>query len=248
MTAVMHPLSRYALARVERLAGALPEVPQVDLADPAAWGRAELRSTSAWSIPEVLGELGRFNSAAWVGAVDVPTAVVVTAKDHTIPARRQRKLAASIPGAQVVRGPGRARVAVPRGGDVGAGVRRGGLDRRRPGCAFAEARGVILEPVRIVRDVSVANSRVEQRKRLDYPVVVALTRVRGCRGGRGCAARRTRPPAAPSRRARRAGGSAARPRAGEEVEGRVGDHVGVEGRLGELARPVDGEERREPAP
>ena len=101
MTAVMHPLSRYALARVERLAGALPEVPQVDLADPAAWGRAELRSTSAWSIPEVLGELGRFNSAAWIGGVDVPTAVVVTAKDHTIPARRQRKLAASIPGAQV---------------------------------------------------------------------------------------------------------------------------------------------------
>ena len=100
MTALMHPLSRYALVRVERLAATLPETPHVDLADPTAWGRGEFRSTSAWSIPEVLGELGRFNSAEWIGGVDVPTAVVVTSKDHTIPARRQRRLAAAIPGAR----------------------------------------------------------------------------------------------------------------------------------------------------
>ena len=57
-------------------------------------------------MPEVLGELGRFNSAPWIGAVDVPTAVVVTGGDKAIPARRQRRLAAAIPDAQVYEAPG----------------------------------------------------------------------------------------------------------------------------------------------
>lgn len=106
LTAAMHPVSGYALARVERLAETLPELPSVDAEDPTAWGTVEFRSTSAWSFPEVVGELGRFNSAPWIGGVDVPTAVVVTTRDHTIPARRQRRLADSIPGARVFTAPG----------------------------------------------------------------------------------------------------------------------------------------------
>lgn len=106
LTATMHPISTYALARVERLAEALPELPDVNTADPLSWGKVEFRSTSAWSFPEIVGELGRFNSAAWIGEVDVPTSVVVTAKDHTIPERRQRRLAAEIPGAEVFTAPG----------------------------------------------------------------------------------------------------------------------------------------------
>jgi hypothetical protein len=78
----------------------------MDRSDPTTWGRSEFRSTSAWSFPEVLGELGRFNSASWVGEVDVPTAVLVTERDHTIPQRRQRKLAASIEGASLYTAPG----------------------------------------------------------------------------------------------------------------------------------------------
>ena len=58
--------------RVERMAATLPEMPSMEIAEAAAWGRAEFRSTSAWSMPEVLGELGRFNSADWIGEVDVP--------------------------------------------------------------------------------------------------------------------------------------------------------------------------------
>ena len=73
---------------------------------PRALGKAEFRSTSAWSMPEVLGELGRFNSAPWIGEVDVPTAVVVTAKDHAIPAQRQHRLAGCIEGATVAELPG----------------------------------------------------------------------------------------------------------------------------------------------
>jgi pimeloyl-ACP methyl ester carboxylesterase len=99
MTLAMHPLSGYALARVERFAEHLPDAPDLD-ASTAAFGRAEFRSTSAWSMPEVLGELGRFNSAPWVGGIACPTAVVVTDNDHAIPASRQRKLAQSIPGAE----------------------------------------------------------------------------------------------------------------------------------------------------
>lgn len=101
-----HPLSGYALTRVERVAQQLPEVPSVDMRRIGAWGVGELRSTSPWSMPEVLSELGRFNSASWIHEVDVPTAVVVTERDHTIPARRQHKLAQAVPGADVRSSPG----------------------------------------------------------------------------------------------------------------------------------------------
>lgn len=42
-----------------------------------------------------------FASHDWIGAVDVPTAVIVTTRDDLVPPIRQRKLAASIPGAEV---------------------------------------------------------------------------------------------------------------------------------------------------
>jgi pimeloyl-ACP methyl ester carboxylesterase len=104
LSAAMYPLSRYALARVERLAATLPHTPEA--LEPELWGRAEFRSTSAWSMPEVLGELGRFSSASWIGAVDVPTSVVVTARDRAVPSRRQYRLGAAIPGAAVFVAPG----------------------------------------------------------------------------------------------------------------------------------------------
>jgi pimeloyl-ACP methyl ester carboxylesterase len=100
LSAVTLPLSPYARSRVERYAARVPELPSLDCAD-RSWGRMEFRSTSAWSMPEVLAELGRFNSAPWVGEIDVPTAVVVTERDHAIPARRQLRLAECIPGAEV---------------------------------------------------------------------------------------------------------------------------------------------------
>jgi 3-oxoadipate enol-lactonase len=100
MSAAMLPLGGYAKARVDRLAATLPDLPSCDASTPA-FGRAEFRSTSAWSIPAVMAELGRFNSAAWVEEIDVPTSVVVTSRDHTIPTRRQLRLAECIPGSEV---------------------------------------------------------------------------------------------------------------------------------------------------
>lgn len=61
------------------------------------WALAEFRSTSAWSMLAVLDEIGRFDSAPWVGQVRVPTSVVVAGNDRIIPTRRQHRLAASIP-------------------------------------------------------------------------------------------------------------------------------------------------------
>jgi pimeloyl-ACP methyl ester carboxylesterase len=99
MSLATHPLAGFALSKVEKAAQHLPAAPSLDASTPA-FGKAEFRSTSAWSMPEVLGELGRFNSAPWIGQVSCPTAVVVTDHDHAIPAQRQHKLAASIPGAE----------------------------------------------------------------------------------------------------------------------------------------------------
>lgn len=104
--AAITPLARLAVAAVEKRATSLPDLPSFDTTDLAAWGLAELRSTSGWTTPHVLAELGRFDSSPWIGDVDVPTAVVVTEKDGAIPAARQRALAASIPGAIELTSPG----------------------------------------------------------------------------------------------------------------------------------------------
>jgi len=65
----------------------------------APWAMTEFRSTSAWSIFAALDEVGRFDSSPWIRFVDVPTSVIVATRDRFIPTRRQRRLAATIPGA-----------------------------------------------------------------------------------------------------------------------------------------------------
>lgn len=102
----MHPLSRVARARVARRAAGLPDLPGLDSSDLTAWGLVELRSTSGWTLPEVMAELGRFDSRSWLGEVDVPTTVLVTGKDGAIPPERQRAMGALIPGAVVLDAPG----------------------------------------------------------------------------------------------------------------------------------------------
>ena len=65
------------------------------------WAMNELRLTSRRATFSALSAMGAFSSAGWIGEVDVPTSVVITTKDHCIPTRRQRKLAASIKDADV---------------------------------------------------------------------------------------------------------------------------------------------------
>ncbi len=45
--------------------------------------------------------MSEFTSHDWIGGVDVPTAVIVTARDRLVPPTRQRRLARAIPGALI---------------------------------------------------------------------------------------------------------------------------------------------------
>lgn len=101
MTSVLFPLRPMIRARQVRTAEALPDLPSAQAGE-KGWGLQEFRSTSAWTMPAVLEALGRFNSAPWIGDVDVPTAVIIPTHDHTIPAERQRRLAAAIADAEVL--------------------------------------------------------------------------------------------------------------------------------------------------
>jgi pimeloyl-ACP methyl ester carboxylesterase len=53
------------------------------------------------SLIQATHALSGFSSRDWIGRVNVPAAVVVTTRDELVPLERQRKLAASIPGAEV---------------------------------------------------------------------------------------------------------------------------------------------------
>jgi pimeloyl-ACP methyl ester carboxylesterase len=63
--------------------------------------RDELLGHEPATVIQAAEALTRFSSHDWIGDVDVPTAVVVTTEDELVPAVRQRKLARSIPGAEV---------------------------------------------------------------------------------------------------------------------------------------------------
>jgi 3-oxoadipate enol-lactonase len=67
----------------------------------APWALAELRQASPTAVLQAMNAMGRFTSHAWVGEIDVPTAVVVTTKDRFIAPDRQLKLARAIPGATI---------------------------------------------------------------------------------------------------------------------------------------------------
>jgi 3-oxoadipate enol-lactonase len=91
-------------SRAERVFAALADEPMALTAADAKvgpWAMTEFRSTSAWAMLAAINEIGRFDSSAWIRRVDVPTSVLVMTRDRFIPTRRQRRLAASIPGAMV---------------------------------------------------------------------------------------------------------------------------------------------------
>jgi 3-oxoadipate enol-lactonase len=61
------------------------------------WLLAEVARGDPAALLETYRALRGFNSAGWIGEVDVPTAVVITTADRVVPTSRQRKLAAAIP-------------------------------------------------------------------------------------------------------------------------------------------------------
>ena len=67
------------------------------------WGFEEVARHDWTQIVEAGRAIGRFDSRCWIGAVDVPTAVVVTDEDEVVPTRRQLALADLVPWATVHR-------------------------------------------------------------------------------------------------------------------------------------------------
>jgi pimeloyl-ACP methyl ester carboxylesterase len=67
----------------------------------AEWAAGELRSGDPSTILQAASAVGRYRSSAWISAVDVPTAVVVTMRDQLVAPARQLRLAESIPAATV---------------------------------------------------------------------------------------------------------------------------------------------------
>jgi 3-oxoadipate enol-lactonase len=101
--AALRGLSHYAVVRrtARRAAHGAARALDVEPTDIHDWALAEFRSTSPWAVAQAVAALGRHHSRPWLHRIDVPTAVVVTTKDHVLPTERQRKLASRIPATTV---------------------------------------------------------------------------------------------------------------------------------------------------
>jgi pimeloyl-ACP methyl ester carboxylesterase len=76
----------------------------IKLSEQTAWWMSELMRHSPRDVAEAGRELGRFDSRPWLGAVDVPAAMVLTSGDKSVSPSDQRELATAI-GATVFEAP-----------------------------------------------------------------------------------------------------------------------------------------------
>jgi pimeloyl-ACP methyl ester carboxylesterase len=67
------------------------------------WAMAQVSRHDWTTILEAGQAVGRFSSMSWVGEIDVPTAVVITMRDHVVPVGRQLRLFKALPGAKAYR-------------------------------------------------------------------------------------------------------------------------------------------------
>jgi 3-oxoadipate enol-lactonase len=105
-------ISFFGLAGLAALSRLAPEQARVWMTDQFISRKG--RSYQAWALQQVRGNdvvkmleaghaIGQFSSREWIGYVPVPAAVIVTMQDRTVPARRQLRLADSLPNAVVYR-------------------------------------------------------------------------------------------------------------------------------------------------
>jgi 3-oxoadipate enol-lactonase len=66
------------------------------------WAREQSRFNDLRTIIEAGHAVGSYDARSWLGGVDVPTAIVMTSYDTTVPPARQQFMADTIPGARVV--------------------------------------------------------------------------------------------------------------------------------------------------
>ena len=96
--------------RVGQLATRIPlapfqrQIPSAVRARPESlrrWASAEMRRHDPRMVTEALAATTNFDSRRWLHAVEVPTALMVTAQDRAIPAEEQLRLLLAIPHAEV---------------------------------------------------------------------------------------------------------------------------------------------------
>lgn len=66
------------------------------------WARTQIAQADPVAVAEAGTSLGRFDARGWLDQVDLPTAVVRTTYDRSVPPKRQAELAATIPGARTI--------------------------------------------------------------------------------------------------------------------------------------------------
>lgn len=94
-----------AIAPAARLVPAFDALPLPALPRPlrrVRWALSELGRHEPSALVAAARELGRFTSRNWIHSLAVPTAVIVHTEDKVVPTRRQRKLAAAIPGSRTI--------------------------------------------------------------------------------------------------------------------------------------------------
>jgi len=95
-----------ALAAATALPPALPPPPAPPPLPgrlrPLGWALSEVRHHEPAAVLSAAAALGRFTSRDWIHQLRQPTVVIVHQRDRLVPARRQHKLADSIPDATAV--------------------------------------------------------------------------------------------------------------------------------------------------
>lgn len=86
-----------SVARAGVIRRAVARAPRDDLKDRY---RREFSGHDPAALVHAVRALSGFSSHDWISEIDVPTACVVTTRDGLVPASRQRRLAAAIPGAE----------------------------------------------------------------------------------------------------------------------------------------------------
>jgi len=66
------------------------------------WAAVEQSRSDPAALVQAGLALARYDATGWIGEVDVPASVIVTARDLTVPPARQLEMAAAIPGAKVL--------------------------------------------------------------------------------------------------------------------------------------------------
>lgn len=97
-TRAVHELGRAPMASIRRAAPARAPARSTNR---RSWAAAEMRRHDTLKVLEAGQAIARYSARRWIAEVDVPTTVLVTARDRAVHPAEQHRLAAAISGAVV---------------------------------------------------------------------------------------------------------------------------------------------------